>query len=278
MCESFSVFFAQKTGLDGHVEQPFFHLVRHFLHVAEALGVFFRSHDARGGVLFLRMRNLPDVGQGKLVMVSVLQFAGYLVSVRQLAPQRGVIGYAGHQDKALGVDVSGIGLLKYGLRGIVADGGEKQFLAVLELEVAAPLLPVPAAHFRRAFCDDYNLGTPDLRGKVPQAPPGHEFVLEYGTVEVYQDYVKGCIEPPVLEGIVQDYYLSAVSYVEFYSDLNMDELKAAFELLYRFTSLKGRIGDYYYHYRDVHGERLKEEQEKYKAILDSLDSLETFEF
>ncbi|MBE6422674.1 hypothetical protein [Succinivibrio dextrinosolvens] len=85
-------------------------------------------------------------------------------------------------------------------------------------------------------------------------------------------------EPRILAAALYLCFTAVDEDVEFYSDLNMDELKAAFELLYRFTSLKGRIGDYYYHYRDVHGERLKEEQEKYKAILDSLDSLETFEF
>lgn len=85
------------------------------------------------------------------------------------------------------------------------------------------------------------------------------------------------VEPRILAAALYLCFTAVDNEIEFYSDLSIDELKPAFELLYRFTGLKGRIGDYYYRYRDIHSNALSEDTEKYKAILKSLDSLSVFD-
>lgn len=59
--------------------------------------------------------------------------------------------------------------------------------------------------------------------------------------------------------------------VEFYSDLDIEELEEGFKLLYRFTKLKGRLTDVYFNYKDYQDEALQRAKEKYAEILKSLE-------
>ena len=78
------------------------------------------------------------------------------------------------------------------------------------------------------------------------------------------------IEPRILASCMYLCFTAIDKEVSFYSDLTVTELKKAFELLYRFTNLKGRLDEVYFNYQDLQGDELTEAQALYQKILDSL--------
>lgn len=79
------------------------------------------------------------------------------------------------------------------------------------------------------------------------------------------------IEPRILATALYLCFTAVSDRVEFYSDLNIEELSEGFKLLYRFTGLKGRLSMVYFNYKDYQGEALTKAQKTYEQILSSLN-------
>ncbi|MGN0915571.1 MAG: hypothetical protein ACI4NE_04375 [Succinivibrio sp.] len=77
-------------------------------------------------------------------------------------------------------------------------------------------------------------------------------------------------EPRILAAALYLGFTAVSKDVSFYSDLNLAKLKPGFELLYRFTGLKGVLTAHYFDRLDLHGEDREKAQKEYESILDSL--------
>ncbi|MCI7253640.1 MAG: hypothetical protein MR556_10965 [Succinatimonas sp.] len=77
-------------------------------------------------------------------------------------------------------------------------------------------------------------------------------------------------EPRVLATALYLCFTALSHDVEFYSDLDLDELKDGFELLNKFTGLKGRLSEVYFNYKDFAGDALVKAKVEYQKILESL--------
>lgn len=77
-------------------------------------------------------------------------------------------------------------------------------------------------------------------------------------------------EPRVLATALYLCFTALSHDVEFYSDLDLEELKDGFELLNKFTGLKGRLSEVYFNYKDFTGDALVKAKAEYQKILESL--------
>ena len=85
-------------------------------------------------------------------------------------------------------------------------------------------------------------------------------------------------EPRILASALYLCFTACSDEITFYSDLSLDELQKGFELLYKFTGLKGKLTDFYFNYKDIVGDELDKAHAQYQNILESLDSIEVIEF
>ena len=99
----------------------------------------------------------------------------------------------------------------------------------------------------------------------------------FGTEKHYIWHSGKTNEPRILATALYLCFTALCDEVEFYSDLEIDDLKEGFELLYKFTGLKGKLTKTYFNYKDYVDDDYIKAQKVYYSILDSLDSLEVIE-
>lgn len=94
----------------------------------------------------------------------------------------------------------------------------------------------------------------------------------FGTEKHRIWHVEKSQEPRILAAALYLCFTALSMDVEFFSDLRISELKEAFNLLFKFTGLKGRLSDTYFIYQDLSGVKKDLASKEYMQILESLHS------